>query len=197
MLAAWGLYANSGNYAVAKRALPVDSRFTSTRATWVSFAMDTGFIDDEGPYFDFALLDDLDQEVFKFIFYGGTNNWEICTNDNNNLVCVPTSIPFSSNTYFFYISLTPIAHGAWRYVMLVTNAGGSIIGGFNGTVRANSYVKSIQFVNFNAGAYNDSDFFITGMKICTYILGFCSTSNLAQNGDFSYNTLNSWTAFGN
>ncbi len=153
---AWGLYANSGNLAEAKRVLTNAMLVGQT----LKVKLDHGFID-SGSGVGVALQNDASDTLWQFFFNGGDQNYNI-TGSSSDIGWTPGGLNIE-------ITLT----GPTSYVSRITPLGGETrtnTGNFASTSNSTD-VTRFRCWNFNAGSGSDYDVFFNDLMLITTASG--------------------------
>ena len=146
----WGLWANNGDSAQARRPLAAPLRHGDI----VRVGFDNSGIDVGGSV-GFALDNDDGKALAEFYFVGGDTNYLI----NDKIASRPTGIPWTSSGQFCAFQL----QGTTQYLL---TAGSSV---FTGTLAQLSVqrVTSVRMWNLNAGVGTDRNLYVTELSVTT------------------------------
>ncbi len=156
---AWGLYANSGDGALATRVFTIGGSNNATALApgqTFSVSMDNGNVDTNSTV-GFNLLNSSGADRFTFQFVGGGANYVYNLGDG---VPVDTGVPFTRDG--LQVSLTVGASNAFTLKIIVDGVTTTLSGTLNG-----SDIDRAQLFNSNAGGGSASDLFFNNMAIQT------------------------------
>lgn len=158
---AWGLYANSGNVADARRALP--GPFAVGQTLFVK--MDNGFLN-TGAGTGVALFNAQSNMLWEFFFNGGDQNYSI-SGGTTDIGWTPGGLE---------IELTLVGPTSW--IARITPLGGATrtnTGHF--VAQPNMTATTFRAWNYNAGPGSDYDFFVNDLRVVTATSGSGSSTS--------------------
>ncbi|HMP77486.1 MAG TPA: carbohydrate-binding protein [Kiritimatiellia bacterium] len=148
---AWGLYANNGNLADVRRALPGPLAVGQTLAV----KMDNGYLD-TGAGTGVAVFNANNEVLWQFFFNGGDQNYSISGGS--------TDIGWTDGGLDVELTMT----GPTSWVSRITPLGGSTrtnSGHF--AAQLNMTATVFRAWNYNAGSGSDFDFFVNDLRVFT------------------------------
>lgn len=145
---AFGMYANSGGFAQAVRPLGTVLGVGDT----LQFAFENNWIVNDSSV-GFALMNDSDESLFEFYFYGGQGTYRVVDSLGNS----DSGIPYVDSGIDVAFTLT----GGTNYSISLgaSNLVGSLIS------QTNSEVSKFRFWNYNAGSGGDYNAYFNDLSV--------------------------------